>query len=82
MLLFRHLEIAIEDHVKTIYIDLGSSWQNGYIESFHSRFRDECLNREWLLNLREAASLLRIGDNITTSKERTVDWAISVPKNI
>ena len=43
-----------------IYIDPGSLWQNGYIESFHSRFRDECLNREWLLNLREARVV--IGD--------------------
>ncbi|SVC67655.1 uncharacterized protein METZ01_LOCUS320509, partial [marine metagenome] len=42
--------------------------QNGYIESFHSRFRDECLNREWLLNLREAVLLLRIGGCITTRK--------------
>ncbi|HIG53156.1 MAG TPA: hypothetical protein EYQ18_04060 [Candidatus Handelsmanbacteria bacterium] len=32
---------------KTRYIDPGSPWQNGYIESVHSRFRDECLNREW-----------------------------------
>ena len=43
-----------DHHIKTIYIEPGSPWQNGYIESFHSRFRDECLNREWLLNLREA----------------------------
>jgi len=43
-----------ENQIKTFYIDPGSPWQNGYIESFHSRFRDECLNREWLLNLREA----------------------------
>ena len=43
------------DHqIKTIYIDPGSPWQNGHIESFHSRFRDECLNREMLLILREA----------------------------
>ena len=41
-------------HIKAIYIDPGSPWQNGYIESFHSRFRDECLSRELLLNLREA----------------------------
>ena len=40
--------------LKTLYIDPCSRWQNGYIESLHSRFRDECLNREWLLNLREA----------------------------
>ena len=43
-----------ENQIKTLYIEPGRPWQNGYIESFHSRFRDECLNREWLLNLREA----------------------------
>ena len=42
------------NQIKTLYIEPGSPWQNGYIESFHSRCRDECLNREWLLNLREA----------------------------
>ncbi len=40
--------------LNTLNIDPGSPWQNGYIESFHSRFRDECLSREMLLNLREA----------------------------
>ena len=40
--------------ITTLYIEPGSPWQNGYIESFYSRFRDECLNREMLLNLREA----------------------------
>ena len=43
-----------DNEIKTLYIDPGSPWQNGYIESFHSRFRDECLDREVLLNLREA----------------------------
>ena len=43
-----------DNRIKTIYIDPGSPWQNGFIESFHSRFRDECLSRELLLNLREA----------------------------
>jgi len=49
-----------KNQIKTLYIDPGSPWQNGYIESFHSRFRDECLNREWLLNLPEARVV--IGD--------------------
>lgn len=44
--------------VKTLYIDPGSPWQNGYIESFHSRLRDECLNQELLLNVREAQIVL------------------------
>ena len=43
-----------EHLVKTIYIDPGSPWQNGFVESFHGRFRDECLNREQLWTLTEA----------------------------
>ena len=43
-----------DSQIKAIYIDPGSPWQNGYIESFHSRFRDECLSREMLQSLREA----------------------------
>jgi transposase-like protein len=35
-----------EEKIKTIYIDPASPWQNGFVESFHGRFRDECLNRE------------------------------------
>jgi hypothetical protein len=27
-----------------VYITLGSPWENPYIESFHDKFRDECLN--------------------------------------
>ena len=32
--------------VKTAYIEPGSPWENGYIESFNGRFRDELLNGE------------------------------------
>ncbi|MBM3851031.1 MAG: transposase [Verrucomicrobia bacterium] len=37
-----------------MYIEPGSPWQNGFVESFHGRFRDECLNREQLHTLTEA----------------------------
>ena len=43
-----------ENQIKTIYIDPGSPWQNGFVESFHGRFRDECLNQEQLWTLTEA----------------------------
>ena len=33
-----------EQGAKTIYITPGSPWENPYIESFHDKFRDECLN--------------------------------------
>jgi putative transposase len=38
---------------KTAYIDRGSPWENGYIESFNARLRDELLNGEIFYTLRE-----------------------------
>ena len=43
-----------DNQIKTIYIEPGSPWQNGFVESFHGRFRDECLNREQFYTLSEA----------------------------
>jgi putative transposase len=39
---------------KTAYIAPGSPWENGYIESFNARLRDELLNGEIFYSLREA----------------------------
>ncbi len=39
---------------RTAYIEPGSPWENGYIESFNARFRDELLNGEIFYTLREA----------------------------
>ena len=36
--------------IKTIYIEPGNPWQNGHVESFHNRLRDECLNQEDFLD--------------------------------
>lgn len=43
-----------EYNVNTLYIVPGAPWENGYNESFNSRFRDELLNRELFTSLREA----------------------------
>ena len=32
--------------VKTLFVAPGSPWENGYVESFNSKLRDELLNRE------------------------------------
>jgi transposase InsO family protein len=42
-----------EQGIKTLYIDPGSPWQNGYVESFHDKFRRECLGREIFYTLTE-----------------------------
>lgn len=39
---------------KTAYIEPGSPWENGYIESFNARFRDELLDGEIFYGLKEA----------------------------
>jgi len=43
--------------VETLYVEPGSPWENGYVESFHSRLRDELLNAEIFDSLRDAKSL-------------------------
>jgi transposase InsO family protein len=43
--------------VKTVYIEPGSPWENGYIESFNGKMRDEFLNSELLDTLFEAKIL-------------------------
>ncbi len=40
--------------VQVLYIEPGSPWQNGFIESFNGKFRDECLNQEVFLSKAEA----------------------------
>jgi putative transposase len=39
--------------VKTLFIEPGSPWENGYIESFNSHLRDECLDREIFVGIEE-----------------------------
>lgn len=45
-------------NVKTLYIEPGSPWQNGHVESFHGSLRDECLDREVMLSVAEARVLI------------------------
>ena len=54
---------AIQDwlgnqQIKTLYIEPGSPWEQAYIESFHDKLRDECLNREIFRSLAEARIIL------------------------
>jgi transposase InsO family protein len=43
--------------VKTLFIEPGSPWENGYIESFNARLRDELLNGEIFDTITEARIL-------------------------
>jgi putative transposase len=44
--------------VQTLYIQKASPWENGYVESFNGKLRDELLNRELFLSVPEARFVL------------------------
>ena len=44
----------LDKEVETLYIEPGSPWENGYIESFNGRLRDEVLDREVFYSVKEA----------------------------
>jgi transposase InsO family protein len=44
--------------VRTLFIEPGSPWENGYNESFNGKLRDEVLNREVFYNLKEAKVII------------------------
>jgi putative transposase len=44
--------------VRTLFIEPGSPWENGYNESFNGKLKDELINREIFYSLREAQVLV------------------------
>lgn len=59
---------AYERGVRLHFIDPGKPQQNGFIESFNGRFRDECLNEHWFLSLADARKIIE-------------DWRIDYNQN-
>lgn len=59
---------AYERGVKLNFIEPGEPHQNGYIESFNSRLRDECLNEHWFLSLADARKIVE-------------DWRVDYSRN-
>ncbi len=51
----RHFLAWCEEHkIRIIHIQPGRPMQNGYVESFNGRFRDECLNANWFATMADA----------------------------
>ena len=46
--------------IKPLFIEPGSPWENGYIESFNGKMRDELLNGEIFYTLKEAKVLIEM----------------------
>jgi len=51
-------EWAYRNNVKLHFIKPGKPTENGYIESFNGKFRDECLNEHRFYNLHEAKEVI------------------------
>jgi transposase InsO family protein len=47
-------------NIGTLFIEPGSPWENGYVESFNGRMRDELLDREIFYTLKEARHLIEM----------------------
>src|SRR3546814_8273055 len=58
-------EVGVEWH----YIAPGKPMQNGYVESFNGRMRDELLNETLFLSLDHARVVIAAGQRITTRSE-------------
>ena len=49
----------VEEHkITLIHIQPGKPMQNGHVESFHGRLRDECLNAHWFRTLNDVRTTL------------------------
>jgi len=80
----------VQAGVTTLFIARSSPWENGYVESFNGKFRDELLNGELFLGLEDARWVIdrwrldyNTGDRIVLSATRprpgsrpTVFWRI------
>jgi transposase InsO family protein len=55
----QNVQNYFETHkLESLHIAPGSPWQNGYVESFNNKFRDELLNRELFYTLKESKHLI------------------------
>lgn len=70
--------------VKPLFIEPGSPWENGYVESFNGKMRDELLNGEIFYSLKEAEVLIeqwRIEYN-TIRPHSALNYKSPVPKTV
>ena len=70
--------------VKTLYIEPGSPWENGYLESFNGKLRDELLNAEIFDTLREAQVLVAQWrrEYNTVRPHSALDYSPSTPEAV
>jgi len=76
--------IRVNMVVITLFIEPGSPWENGYIESFNGKMRDELLAGEIFYSLKEAQVLIemcRMGYN-TVRPHSSLDYKPPAPEAV
>jgi len=80
------IAIALGEFAENIlgihYIPPGQPWRNGYVESFNSRVRDECLNMNPSTTFMKLARSSPTGRRTTTSTTGTQNWDTSRPTSM
>jgi putative transposase len=70
-----------KDHgIRLIHIQPGKPVQNGHVESFNGRFRDECLNTNWFVNLNDARRKIEAWRNEYNSERPHSSLAYRTPE--
>ena len=73
----RHfLAWCIDRKIELVHIQPGRSMQNGHVESFNGRMREECLNVSWFGNLFEAREKIAVWRKSITKNVRILAWGI------
>ncbi len=49
---------SYQNKIKLKFIQPGKPTQNAFVESFNGKFRDECLNQHWFLNMEDAVKTI------------------------
>ena len=57
------LKWADDNNVDIHFIEKGKPMQNAFVESFNGKFRDECLNEEWFVTIKDARNKIEIWRN-------------------
>ncbi len=68
--------------VQTLYIEPGSPWENAYSETFVSRLRDELLERELFVTLKEALGTARGLSKALQSEQAAWSALVSDPVGV
>ena len=72
---------AYQTGVKLDFIRPGRPAENGFIESFNGRLRDECLNVNLFFSLVDVRDNLNPGVTTTLPSDRMARWAICLRQN-